>query len=507
MNSYVIGIDAGCTVTKSALFDLHGNEIACARRSNKIIFPNPGWTERDATAMLEAAAATVKSTIEQAGIKPRDVLAISVTGYGSGLDLLDRNGDPVISGILPTDVRGKDIVAEWRADGRAETLKTMIQQSSFASQSLVLLAWLQRHAPEVLDKTHRVLFCKDVLRAWLCGDFSTDYTDAGTAGLLDCHAQEYSEDAMRLVGVEAWLPKLPQLGHATDLVGGVSAQGAAQTGLLPGTPVVRGAVDMCASALAANITRPQEISVIAGTFSVVTTLHTKEPKTDVIPKAQFPYAVEGWMATEGSATSASNLDWLVKTLLSHGPQPVEGTDIYDIINDAVERAAKSPSQVMFFPYLFGGPDAPPASLLGMTVETGFDEIMHAVFEGIGFAHKNDVFHALRGPHAVDPSVVRFTGGASRSRIWPQMFADILNLPVEVPNGAEFGSLGAAVCAAAAVGGHGSLKDSMAAMTGIARRYEVNSDQARHFAEKHTRYRTIADTLAQAWQANPATPNA
>ncbi len=227
---------------------------------------------------------------------------------------------------------------------------------------------------------------------------------------------------------------LPPIGPSCEVVGGISAKTAALTGLLEGTPVVRGVVDVTAAALSSGLTRPDEMSVVAGTFSINSTLHAT-PRQSLAPFLQTPYPLGGYLATEGAATSASNLEWMVKTLLSHGGAlPLEqAASIYDVINTAVQRKLGKPREALFFPFLFGGPDGAPAGLLGMTADYSFDDIMHAVFEGIVFAHKVDIDRLLSGNDAARPQVIRLAGGASRSELWSEMFADILGLPVEVPN--------------------------------------------------------------------------
>lgn len=495
MGAYVIGIDAGGTMTKAALFDLKGNELACARSRNVMVFSKPSWTERDADAMWRAAASAVREVLETSGTAPGDILGVSLSGYGSGLYLLDRGGNPVRPGIVSTDGRAVSIVNRWYDDGRGAEIEGMIQQRLWWAQSLVLLGWLQENEPEVLDRTYRVSFCKDFLRGRLCGDLSTDFSDAGAAGLLDCASRTYAIDALKLAGLDAWIPKLPDLGPSEETVGGVTKAAAELTGLLEGTPVVRGVVDMGASAMASRVTRSEEMSIVAGTFSIATTLHAEKPKTDAMPILQFPYPLGGWLAVEASPTSASNLEWVVRTVLAQGGEDADLDALYERVNAAVQRHAGRPFDTMFFPYLYGSPDGAPAGFLGMNAQTGFDETMAAVFEGIVFAHKNDIDTVLTGPDAAHPQVIRLSGGASRSAIWSEMFADILNLPVEVPVGSEFGALGTAICAAAATGGHASLPEAVEAMTGIARRHEVHPDRGDLHRAKYPRYRALSAALA------------
>jgi len=502
MYDCVIGIDAGGTMTKAALFDLHGNEKACARSHNTTFFPHQGWTERDPDAMWRAAAQAISDVLAQSGTDPARVLAVSVSGYGSGLYLVDRAGNPVRPGIVSTDGRAAGVVSEWTSDGRAAAIAPLIHQSVWPGQSLALLGWLKRHEPQTLERTHRVLFCKDFLRGRLCNDLSTDFSDAGTAGLINVVTGKYADDALRILGMEAWLSKMPEIGRSDEIVGTLSAAAARQTGLKQGTPVVRGTVDMAAAAMASRVRSPQQMSVVAGTFSIASTLHCDAPKMDTLPMLQFAYPCGGWLAVQGSATSASNLEWVVKTLLQHGGTLEGAGDIYETVNAAVRRARGTATDAMFFPYLFGGPAGAPAGLVGMNAGTGFDQIMLAVFEGIVFAHKADIDQALSGADAARPGVLRLTGGASRSAVWSEMFADILGLPVEVPVGSEFGALGTAICAATGVGAYPTLDAAITGMTSIARRHEADNRRGAPSLAKYPCYRALSEAMAGAMLAAP-----
>ncbi|WP_417254925.1 FGGY-family carbohydrate kinase [Celeribacter sp.] len=477
MGQYIVGIDAGGTMTKAGLFDLDGAEIACAHSRNVMEAPHPGWTERDPEVMWQAATVAVRKVIESSGVSPSDIKAVSVAGYGGGLYLMDREGHSVRHGIMSTDARTVDLITEWQSNGIAGQIEALIGQHLWPGQTFALLAWLDRNEPGVFDRTYRVSFCKDFLRAQLCGDMSTDLTDAGSAGLLDPETSTYSDVLLDLLGLAHLRDKLPELGPSDEVVGRVTAKAAALTGLEEGTPVVRGTVDMSAAALASHITKPEQMSVVAGTFSIASTLNAT-PRRSYVPMLQFPYPLGGYMAVEGSPTSASNLEWVVKIVLAHGQSlPDEGfADIYERLNEALARRLGKPGPALFFPFLFGGANGAQAGLLGMTAQSDFDDMAIAIFEGIVFAHKLDIDKVLSGEDSAPVELIRLTGGATRSPYWSELFADILGVPIEVPKGTEFGALGVAICAASAIGAYPSLADAVAGMTGIARRYDCNADR-------------------------------
>ena len=75
-----------------------------------------------------------------------------------------------------------------------------------------------------------------------------------------------------------------------------------------------------------------------------------------------------------------------------------------------------------------------------------------------------------------------------------MFADIFQVPVEVPDGSELGALGAAVAAAVACGIYDTYESAVAAMCRVVRRHEPNPEMAAVYASRYQRYLKYVDAL-------------
>jgi len=496
MRERVIGIDAGGTMTKAALFDSAGKELACERRPNRMLFPKAGCTERDPEAMWEAAAKAVHSLLEITGTDAADVAAVSVSGYGSGIYVVDQAGRVVRPGVVSTDSRAADVVEAWRGEGRLDRNEPRIQQRIWPGQAITLMAWLQAHEPETFANTATVLMCKDFLRMRLCGDRSTDPTDAGIAGFIDVNTSDYSEAMLDDLGLAAWRPKLPPIRPSVEIAGAISRDASVATGLKEGTPVVRGVVDVVGSSLASGVIEPHQMSMVAGTFSINSTLH-RAPRLSVMPFLQMPYPIEGWiLATEGSATSASNFEWFCRNVLDGeaARAVASGRSIYDVCNDLVDDALARDNDILFLPYLFGSPDGAPAGLIGMQASNNLGDLIRAIFEGVAFAHRTDIERLLSGADAAQPTSIRLAGGASRSRVWGQLFADALGLPIEVTDGSELGARGAAICAAVAVGLHGSVRGAVGNMVRVTSRFEPDLERHDFYGRKYRRFRETSMAL-------------
>jgi L-xylulokinase len=505
MRERLIGIDAGGTMTKVVLFDLQGHEIACERQPNHMLMPHAGWTERDAEHMWAACCASISTLLESTGTDPTDILAITPSGYGGGIYLIDKHGAPVRNALVSTDTRAIPILDRWMSSGLQKAISAEIEQLIWPGQTFALMAWMQEHEPAAMRQTAHVMGCKDYLRMRLCGDISTDLTDAGCAGILNVSRSAIAKDAFKAASLEGWLEKLVPIGPATEVVGKVSAAAAAATGLKAGTPVVRGVYDVVGCALATGVNEASQLAAVAGTFSIHSTLHEK-PALNPMPHIQTPYPVDGMiLATTATPTSASNLEWFCKTAMRAETEAARtaGRSIYDVCNDMVADTLARESKVQFFPFLYDGPRGAPSGFTGMTASTSMADLLRAIYEGVVFAHRTDFNYLLTGPDAATPSVIRFAGGPSRSEVWSQMFADGLGLPVEVANGAELGAKGGAICAAVATGVHGSMTQAMAGMVRIERRFEPDASRATQLSAKYRDYTIAIDTNVQAWTKSGA----
>ena len=233
----------------------------------------------------------------------------------------------------------------------------------------------------------------------------------------------------------------------------VTARAAAETGLKPGTPVAGGLFDITACAIGTGITHPDKLCLIAGSWSINEYI-SPAPVQDHELFMTSAYCIPGfWLITEASATSASNLEWVVSELMAgeRTEAQTRGGSVFDAVNLMVEGIAPGDSDVLFLPFLYGSNAGPKASagFLGLHGWHGKAHMLRAVYEGVVFSHKTHVDRLLG--HRGGAQAARIAGGAAKSEVWVQMFADVLQLPIELTDCEELGAMGAAMCAGVGVG--------------------------------------------------------
>ena len=498
MPKRIIGIDTGGTMAKAAVFELDGREVGSDRRANQVLFPEPGHTEIDAEGLWRAACGAIRGALEASRTSPDDIVAVSTTGHGNGLYAVDAAGLPVAPGIISTDSRAGPLGEEWMRQGHGDAAEAAIMQRFWPGQTLALLGWFKRHRPDALERAAALFGSKDYLRGRLTGELSTEITEAAVSGLADLNTNDYAHALFDRFGFAEVVAKLPPILPSLEVGGTVTAKAAGETGLRAGTPVVRGLTDVVACAVASGVTSPDQMAVIAGTFSVNETLHAA-PRRSFAPMLQMPYPIGGlFIASECSATSASNLEWICRTLLRAEAERAvaRGSSVYEVCGELVREALGRPAtDILFMPFLFGGPAGAPAGLLGMTAAHDLADVLRAVFEGIAFAHRLDIERLRRGSDAARPKVGRLAGGAARSTVWPQIFADVLALPIEVTAAHELGAQGAAISAATALGHYPTIEAAVAAMVTVTRRYEPDPGRVAVYEGKFARFAAVANGLA------------
>jgi L-xylulokinase len=204
------------------------------------------------------------------------------------------------------------------------------------------------------------------------------------------------------------------------------------------------------------------------------------------------------MAIEASATSAANLEWFVREMMADTVEHLGRAAAFKLCSEMVRTITPSIDLPLFHPYLYGSGSngRARAGFYGIGGWHGRAHLAHAVFEGVVFGHRDHI-GKLRGDGATVESAT-LSGGASRSRVWTQMFADILGIPISTARCAETGALGGAIAAAVGVGLYGSLEDAEQSMTECTGRFDTNYAHAEVFEERYRLFEALGAAMGPAW---------
>jgi L-xylulokinase len=493
MTKFLLGLDAGNTVVKAVLFDLDGQVHGSASIDSHSRQPAPGHVERDIGELWRNAAAVISRCLDEAGARGADVAAVGTAGHGNGLYLLDRHKRPLL-GIQSIDTRAVDVAMELRADGRGERLYAQCLQKPWPSQTATLLAWIKRHRPDLYAQAGTAFLCKDALAFMLTGERVSDFSDMSGCGLLRLPERRYDAALLEGYGIGEALHLLPDLVPSDRAAGRVTSEAAALTGLAEGTPVAAGFFDVIASMIGAGTTFPGEAAIVAGTWSINQVILESPLVDDRIFHAST-WRPGRYVSIESSATSAVNLEWFVREFVDG-----HGAEAYDQCNALVASVEPGVDLPLFLPFLYGSATQPNArgAFIGLSGWHGKAEMLHAIYEGVIFEHRRHI-ERLRaaGAHFNKASL---SGGGSRSEVWCQMFADLLDLKVTVADCMETGALGAAIAGGVAAGRFSDLEAGVSRMVCVKTAYNPRPGRKALSDARYRLYRGLVETLPERWAA-------
>jgi erythritol kinase (D-erythritol 1-phosphate-forming) len=506
----LIGVDAGTSVIKSVAFSLDGKQLDAFAIPNSYDTLQDGGVEQDMARTWADCAASLRGLAERVPNLAARASAIAITGQGDGCWLIDKAGAPVGGGWLWLDARAASIIDALRNSPAGARHFAITGCGLAACQQSGQLLWMRQHQPERLAKAAAAFHCKDWLYLNLTGVRATDPTEAlFTFG--DFRKRAYSEEVIANLGLA------PQRGLLAPIVDGMaqrhalSAEAAKATGLLAGTPVMLGYVDVICTALGAGLYDPA--GAVGCSVVGSTGMHMRMAKSadDVALNKDatgytMPFPVPGMYAQmQTNMASTLNIDWLIdlaRGVLADADVERSRKDIIAGL-DARVLAAKS-CQLVYHPYISEAGERGPfvdanarASFIGLSLRHGFGDLARAVYEGLAFAAR-DCFDAT----GAVPAEVRLTGGAARSKALRKIIGAALNTRLRSNAREEAGAAGVAMMAAVSLGQYKTmddcLKDWVTPLLGEAE--APDAELAARYAAHFPAYQQSRKALAPTWRA-------
>lgn len=436
----VIGLDVGTQSSKLVACDAAGGILAEERVPHRVARPRPGHFEQDAEKVWwHDVAVLLRRIAGRPDLRPR---ALCVSAIGPTALVTDDAGAPLRAGILyGIDTRARREVAELaRTHGDAASIA--ICGSAISSQSPVpKLLWLQRNEPDVFAATRRWFTAHAWLAQRLCGAYALDHHSASQcAPLYDLAAARWRPGVWGelIAGIAA-----PALVWPGEIVGAVNPAAAAATGLPPGLPVVMGTIDAWSEAYSAYADCPGTAMIMYGSTYFFIANSQRSVASDRFwgTRSVRPdtFSLAGGMATGGLV-----LDWLAKLF---------STDVKTVLDGALQ-GGDGPASLLALPYLSGErtPFADPdvrATLFGMDLDTGRDEVCRAFVLGLALACRDNL-DAMRAEGGGGRDYVAVGGGAASAPLL-QLVSDIAGITQSVPRRTIGAALGDARLAAEALG--------------------------------------------------------
>ena len=436
----ILAIDQGTTGTTCLVFDAEGAVAGRAYSEFQQHFPQPGWVEHDADEIWEVTRRVAGEAIAAAGIEGAELDAIGITNQRETVVAWDPDsGEPIHRALVWQDRRTAGRCDELRAAGHEPLVRERTGLTIDPYFSGTKIEWLLRNA----EGAERAVF--GTVDSWLIfkltGEHLTDYSNASRTMLFDIRELGWDEELCGLLGVDP--ARLPQP-RPSSCVFGITTEFGGEV------PVAGVAGDQQAALFGQACHHPGMAKNTYGTGSFVLLNSGAEP----------PTAPDGLLATVAWGLGDEVAYALEASIFVTGAAVQWLRDGLGIIAEAGETEALAASLegndgVYFVPALtgLGSPYWDPyarGTIVGLTRGSGRAHLARAALEAIAY-ETVDAVRAQEAASGESLELLRADGGATVNRWLMQFQADVLGVPVSVPEIAETTALGAAYLAGIATG--------------------------------------------------------
>ena len=438
-----LGIDVGTTGVKAVLFDGSGAEIGAGLAEYKLEMPRPDIVELDAEVYWQSVCRAVKEAFGASATRPERLRALSITGQAETLVMVDRDFRPLRKAIVWLDNRAAAEAKEIEERFGAEELFRMSGQTEMLPcWPAAKILWYRNREPELFRRTAYYLMVEDYILYKLTGRCATCRGLLPSTLYYDIRTGEYSPAMLDYLGIAA--SRLPEPLDCGESAG----ECVANDSLIPAGAVAAAApLDHVCGNLGSGCSAPGVISETTGCTLALCAAFPKlvydEKKriSTYLGFAPGSFVLLPWAPTAGM-------------LLKHFRDEFSGGSNYRELDELAATAAPGSDGLLLLPHCAGSvsPVCNPAArgvAYGVTLAHKRAHWARAIMESVAYLLRDNV-EALRQLGAQITSI-RTLGGASASKLWLQIKADVLELPLSVVKCKEATSLGAAILGAAARG--------------------------------------------------------
>ena len=474
----LLAIDNGTQSVRALIFDLKGTLIAKSRVAIEPYYSTePGYAEQDPEVYWNAVCLACQQLWSMPGVDKNAVAGVGLTTQRSTLINVDKAGVPLRPAIHWLDQRRtpgqKPLDGLWgtlfKLAGMSETVAYM--------QSEAEANWVRVNQPEIWKATHKFL----LLSGYITHKLVNRYVDS-----VGCQVGYIPFDYKKMTwcGKSDWkwqavpmdIALLPDLVPPTGLLGEITPEAAAATGIPVGLPLIAAAADKACEVVGAGCVDPRIACLSYGTTATINI--TLEKYTEVIPLIPpYPSAVPNSYSLE---TQIYRGYWMVSWFkrefgMNEERLAVErGVETEELFDDLVNSVPAGSRGLMLQPYWSPGLKVPGPEAKGAII--GFGDVhtraymYRSILEGLAYALREGMERTAKRTH-IPVTQIRVAGGGSQSEAAMQLTADIFGLPTCRPHVYEASGLGAAMDVAVGLKLHPNFEVAVKEMTHQGKAFE------------------------------------
>ena len=425
MSDLICVFDVGTTGTRTNLFDINGKVISHAYEEYPVVKQPVGISEQDPIIWWNAVKNTCNKALKT--INPDDIIGLSASFLRGTIAIIDKKGDILHPALTWMDERQETTAKEWK---REVDLR----------RSIPKILWLKNNKPDLFAKVDKIIHPDTYIYMKLCEECVTDPTN-GIFGILNKNTLKWDEELADSfdLPIELW----PEVHMPGEIVGELSSSAADTLGLKKNIPVILGGGDQQCSALGLGVINTGQAKVTNGTGTFVDYVVDKpvEPAGD-FPIFSLPSVIKGKWNIEGVAPGTGTaLKWFADNFsqLQIKESQEKNITVYDMLATEAATVPSGSDGLLFLPlYIFRK-----GTIHGLGWNHTRAHMIRAIMESAALSAQM-YYKLIEGMAGSKATELRVDGGAMNSDLWAQIFADVTEKRILVPEIKDGAAMGAAI---------------------------------------------------------------
>lgn len=502
MGTYLLGIDIGTSSCKIVLFEKDGTVIATETGAYNVYYPHEGWAEQNPDEWWTAVCESTKKVIEKSGIDPKDIAGVGTDGQSWSAIALDKDGKCLINTPIWMDTRSEDICKRIRKE-YGERIFGLSGNSLQPSYSTAKVIWYKEEHPDIYKNIRYILQSNSYIVYKMTGAITQDISQGYGFSCFDMRKGTWDKDMARDLDIPESF--LPDIFPCHEVVGKVTKEAAALTGLTEGTPVVSGGLDAACGTLGTGVLyngETQEQGGQAGGMSICLERYAADPNLIL----SFHVVPDKWLLQGGTVGGSGVMRWLTGNFGDYEKSLEKEKGLSDVeqFNVIAEKIAPGSDGLVFLPYM-AGERSPIWDPKAKGIWYGIDftktkaHFIRSAMEGGAFAlkHNLDIAEKCGG----EVKELRAMGGASLSELWTQIKSDVTGKPITVCHSGTETSLGAAILAGVGTGVYKDFDEAVKLTVKTTRHHEPNPENRTVYEKNYEVYRKLYENFKDVMHAN------
>ncbi len=452
MADYLLGIDYGTGGAKAAIINAQGDVLGFAFREYPFFHDHPGWSEHDAMGYWTVCCELTQECLGKAKIDPKQIRGLAVSSALPSMVMVDKQGSPINRAYNLMDRRATREVAWLKEHIGEDRIQRITANRIDDHPSIVNLLWEKRNRPDSFARIDKALTIDGFITMKLTGQRVGTYSCAGFYGVAYNLAEErFDLDLLEEIGISPDL--IPDFYRCEDIVGEVTSQAAAETGLAAGTLVAAGQVDFNASCIAAGVVEEGDIMSNLGTvgnFGVIFKGIDFAYSDVGLSMINLPFTIDSqhtYLTCPTTLTGGQSIRYLRDHFSQYEVEMerVLGISSYDLLNMEAAKVPLGSDGLVILPYLMGErtpiwDTAARGVIFGLSLNHGKGHLVRAMMEAVAYA-LYDSYHLIASSGLKLNKPIVLNEGGAVSSMWRQIITDVFNVPtvlVKRRTGAPFG---------------------------------------------------------------------